>query len=262
MIVFDKVTYITLLVVQGAITAIYGFFIASISSDLKRIMSYSSLGYYGVMTAVLGLLPLNRELLTNIALVYVVYHGITKILVFINIASIELLTNTRDVYKLGYLAQVSRRLYDHALIAFLSLAGAPPTLGFLAKFTLLVLLLSAIPSAPHLALPMVFTLSFAFVLAIVYSVKYLSTYTAMYRSKPTRGAIDLVNVQILSERIATIANILLPLPMYVILGVRNSYDIVALAIYAITLILLTAFIIQRNRVERKEKIVWIGGVEV
>jgi len=258
---FDTSTYTWMLVVQGLITAVYGFFTAAINRDLKRIMSYSSMGYYGVMCFALGLIPLN-PLFTSIALILAIYHGLTKTLVFLNIASIEILANTRNVYELGYLAQVARDLYNNAVVAFLSLAGAPPTLGFLAKFTLIAVLLESIETIPHIALPALVCLSLAFILAIVYSVKYISTYTSLYKSKPVRPPIELQKTQIVSESVIAALILASPLAVIILTGVKTLLDIVALATYLAGMFIFALPLVERKWFERREIEPWIGGVEV
>jgi len=258
---FDISTYTWMLVVQGLITAVYGFFTAAINSDLKRIMSYSSMGYYGVVCLAMGLIPLN-PMFTSVALILAVYHGLTKVLVFLNVASIELLTNTRNVYELGYLAQVARSLYNNAVVAFLSLAGAPPTIGFLAKFTLIAVLLESIETIPHIAIPALVCLSLAFVLAIVYSVKYISTYTSLYKSKPLRPPIELHKTQTISESVVAMLILASPFAVLVLTGVKTLLDIVALATYLTGIVIFTLPLAERRLFERRERAPWIGGVEV
>ncbi len=257
----DINTYVTLLLLQGILTTIYGFFSATIHSDLKKIMSYSSMGYYGIMTMILGLLPYNEEILTRLILIYVVYHGFVKIQAFLNIASIELLANTRDIYRLGYLAQLARKVYDYSIVTFLSLIGIPPTIGFLAKFSLLVILFGLLRIAPLIVIIIIACVSFASVFSIIYSVKYLSVYTSMYKSKPVKTTIELTGSQTFSEVLAACTSIVLT-PLLLIVGINASIDLVVAVVYVLSLATLILTLLIRNRVGKKEKKVWVGGIEI
>ncbi len=257
----DTNTYVTLLLLQGILTTLYGFFSATIHSDLKKIMSYSSMGHYGVMTIILSLLPYNEEILTKLILIYVVYHGFVKIQTFLNIASIELLANTRDIYRLGYLAQVAGKVYNYSIITFLSLIGIPPTIGFFVKFSLLVVLFEMLRITPLIAIGVIICIGFASVFSIMYSVKYLSVYTSMYRSKPVKTTIELTNSQTFSEVLAACTSIVLT-PLLLIVGISTLIDIIVVIVYVLSLATLILTLLVRNRVRRKEKKVWVGGIEV
>ncbi|MEM0380084.1 MAG: proton-conducting transporter membrane subunit [Desulfurococcaceae archaeon] len=256
----DYAVYSTLLLTQGVLTTIYGFFSTALHSDIKKVMSYSSMGYCGVFAILLSLLPVNRELFLKILLAYILYHGLIKIHLFLNISSIELLTNTRDIYRLGYLAQISPRIYDYSIIAFLTLIGIPPTIGFLAKYTFFTTIFTLLNNHPLKTVLLLITMGLASVFTIIYSVKYLSIYTSMFKSKPMRTAIELLDVQYCSEYLSSILVIIItPLAIFLIL----DYFAVLINIiaYLIGIIVLVSTIWLKNRFIKKEKEIWLGGIE-
>ncbi len=257
----DTNTYTYLLLIEGILTTLYGFFMTSIYSDIKKIMSYSSMGHYGVMVIVLSLLPYNEEFYTKLLLLYVLYHGIVKMQTFLNISTIELLTNTRDIYKLGYLAQVANKVYRYSIITFLSLIGIPPTLGFYVKTVLLISLFMLIPIAPLISILVIICIGFSSVFSILYSVKYLSIYTASFRSKPIRIAIPLTETQIWSEVVLGVASLILT-PMCLLIGVNRDIDLFVGIIYGLSILAFILAIVLRRRLSGKEAKVWVGGVEI
>jgi len=266
----DKTTYMILLFIQGFMTTIYGFFMTSIHSDIKKIMSYSSMGYYGLITLLLSLLPYEESISLIIpyqealfmkrALFISLFHGIVKIQVFLNIGSIELLTNTRDIYRLGYLAQIAGNIYNYSIITFLSLIGLPPTLGFIAKFATIFILLNALTINPLITISMIAVVVFSFIFSLIYSMKYLSIYTSSYKSRIIKPPIELTKTQSFSETLGGVALISL-IPLYLIIGLHDYLDTIVAVIYIISLsALMLALVVWRNMRGREVKI-WLGGVE-
>jgi len=256
----DKTTYMIILFIQGFMTTIYGFFMTSIHSDVKKIMSYSSMGYYGLITVLLSLLPYEESLFTKLVLFIALFHGIVKIQVFLNIGSIELLTNTRDIYRLGYLAQIAGNIYSYSIITFLSLIGLPPTLGFIAKFVTIFLLLNMLTINPLITISTIAVVIFSFIFSLIYSMKYLSIYTSSYRSRIIKPLIELTRTQSFSETLGGVALISL-IPLYLIIGLHDYLDKIVAVIYIISLsALVLALVIWRNMRGREAKI-WLGGVE-
>ncbi|OYT39022.1 MAG: hypothetical protein B6U89_04865 [Desulfurococcales archaeon ex4484_58] len=256
----DITIYTYMLLIQGIITTIYGFLLTTLHSDIKKIMSYSSLGHYGVMTMIASLIPYNNIFYT-LLLLYVLYHGFLKIQAFLNVSTIEILTNTRDIYRLGYLAQVARKVYSYSIITFLSLIGIPPTLGFYAKFALLVSLFMLFNQVPLISLIIIICIGFASVFSVIYSIKYISTYTSSYRSKPIRTTIPLTNTQYWSEICSAVSAVILPL-MFLFIGVNTFIDRIAFIVYVLSILsMFLTYIIYRKYAPRETKI-WVGGIEV
>ncbi len=256
----NSTIFTLILLIQGVITAVYGFLMASAQVDIKKMLAYSSMGHYGVMTMTIGLIPLNPSVFTKLTILYALYHGLLKSQVFLNTASIELLANTRNVYQLGYLAQVARDIYNPVLISFLSLIGAPPTLGFYAKFALIVLAFSLIGTGSLISFPIIVGVGFTSVFTIVYAVKYISVYTSSYRSNPVRPVIPLEEAQVFSESLLAIASILLPILMLLI-GIDRIIDSIVLLVYLMGLVILATTFMYNKVLSQRETEIWFSGVE-
>lgn len=256
----DLQTYTALLLFQGLLTTIYGALSATMHTDIKKIMSYSSMGHYGVITLILALLPFNRELFTITTLLYAVYHSFVKIHVFLNIASIELLTNTTDIYRLGYLGLVEPRIYNTSVIAFLSLTGIPPTLGFYAKLLLFVSIITILSIQPLPAILALVGIGIISVFSLIYSMKYLSIYISAIRPATRKIPAAITNLQLWSETLLAIAMISLT-PIVIIAGLNSFLDLVVISIYILSILaLVIAYYLKRVTIGKEAK-TWLGGIE-
>lgn len=119
-----------LLGLAGAVTMLLGAWLALLQSDLKRILAYSTVSSLGTLVFLIGLeLPLAIEA----ALVYLLAHALYKGSLFLVAGALDHATGSRDVRVLGGLFPRLPLLGTTAVVAALSMAGAPPLLGFLAK---------------------------------------------------------------------------------------------------------------------------------
>ncbi len=255
----DATVFTYTLLVQGIITTVYGFLMAAAQTDVRRMLAYSSMGHYGVITMFIGLIPIIGWAATTAVLIYSLYHGVVKTLTFLNTGTIEVLANTRDIYKLGYLAKVASEVYGGVLVGFLALIGVPPTIGFIAKFlTVAIALLMLVSGLPQ-SLPLLVGVVFASIFSIVYSVKYLGVYTGSFVREPFRPVISLEDTQLFAERLLAVS--LIVLPLIPLLAARVMfYPLIAL-VYVLSLVVLAASFILYGRAGIREADVWVGGVE-
>ncbi|WNY27746.1 proton-conducting transporter membrane subunit [Methanolapillus ohkumae] len=115
------------------ITIAVGAFSAIGQSDLKRVLAYSSVSQIGYI-----LLGLSFGTVGAIAaaLMYLVNHAVAKSLLFLTAGGIIHETETRDLRKMGGLITILPLFSMAFLIGAMSIAGIPPTGGFIAKFAL------------------------------------------------------------------------------------------------------------------------------
>jgi hydrogenase-4 component B len=129
----------------GALSALYGVLQASVASDLKRLLGYSTTENVGLMLMGIGGAGMfaadgNRELaglLLAAALLHAVNHAGFKTVLFLGAGSVLRATGLRDLDRLGGLA--GRMPVTTALVAFgaLSAAALPPGNGFVSEWMLL-----------------------------------------------------------------------------------------------------------------------------
>lgn len=164
-------------IVLSLLSAILGGLLAIIQMDIKRILAYSTIENTGLM---LLSLMLNHatglNMLYNAFLVLLIAHSLFKSALFLNSGTVEVLTHTRDVSRLGYLSRIAPTASVSAFLSVMSLIGIPPTIGFLAKFLLLLSIVVFMPTNIVGGIALLAMTTLALVLAIIYGLKYLTIY--------------------------------------------------------------------------------------
>jgi len=141
------------LMVLGAMSAVFGVLQASVATDLKRLLAYSTTENMGLITLALGAATLlasygAREVAAmamTAALLLILSHAAFKTLAFLAAGSVLAATGLRDLDKLGGLA---RRMPGTTVlfgIAALGASGLPLGAGFVGEW----LLLQSLIHSPH-----------------------------------------------------------------------------------------------------------------
>jgi NADH-quinone oxidoreductase subunit N len=118
--------------ILAAATMIYGNIVAVAQSNVKRMLAYSSIAHAGYM--LLAVLP-GSDLGTSAFVVYLVSYALTNIGAFAVLIALE--NRGIGTFELNDLRGLGRRhpLLATAMMIFMfSLAGVPPTAGFVGKF--------------------------------------------------------------------------------------------------------------------------------
>jgi formate hydrogenlyase subunit 3/multisubunit Na+/H+ antiporter MnhD subunit len=140
-----------LVMAAGGLSAVFGILQAAVSTDLKRLLAYSTVENMGLVylgIGVAGLLHASAGPLAAVALaaalLHVVNHAAFKTLLFGAAGSVLRATGTRDLDRLGGLR--SRMRVTTALFAVGALAAAalPPGNGFVSEWLLLQSLVHAV----------------------------------------------------------------------------------------------------------------------
>lgn len=127
----------------GLITLLYGSIAAVRQTDLKGILAYSTISQLGLIMCLLGLSSLagvfegeERMLYAaagTAAIFHLLNHAVFKGALFMAAGIVDHETGTRDIRKLGGLAQLMPVTFTISLFGALSMAGLPPFGGFLSK---------------------------------------------------------------------------------------------------------------------------------
>ncbi len=134
--IFKDVNQIgNILVVFGLLSIVVGALAAIGQTDFKKMLAYSSISQVGYIILGAGIAT---PLAFAGALLHFFNHATFKSLLFVNSASIEIQTGTRDIGKLGGLASRMPVTGGSSVVAFLSTAGIPPLSGFWSKFLIIV----------------------------------------------------------------------------------------------------------------------------
>ncbi|MDE2370482.1 MAG: hydrogenase 4 subunit B [Burkholderiales bacterium] len=169
-----------ILLALGLATALFGVVFASVQSDMKRLLAYSSVENMGLLFAGIGLTltfaafgmkPMAALSLTA-TLVHVASHACFKSLLFLGTGSVLHATSERSLGKLGGLLRPMPWVGWLTLLGVLASAGLPPLSGFVSEW----LLLQSFLFTPGLPLP-VLTMLIPVVAAIIALVAALAGYT-------------------------------------------------------------------------------------
>ena len=121
----------------GAVTAVYSAVVALGKTDLKQVLAYTTVMALGTCVMFLGS-PSGAEsgepsLGLLAAMSFIVAHALYKAALFMVAGTIEKSTGTRDLRKLGGLRKAMPITCAGAALACVSMAGVPPSIGFVGK---------------------------------------------------------------------------------------------------------------------------------
>lgn len=169
-----------LLLAIGLATALFGVVFASVQTDMKRLLAYSSIENMGLLFVGMGLTlifagyemrPMAALALTA-TLYHVASHACFKSLLFLGTGSVLHATGERNLGKLGGLIRTMPWVGWLALLGVLASAGLPPLGGFVSEW----LLLQSFLFTPGLPVPLL-TMLIPVVAALIALVAALAGYT-------------------------------------------------------------------------------------
>ena len=142
----------------GAVTGVLGVLYALTSTDIKRMLAYSTIENSGVMLLGLGtgmtLLSTGRPALATVAIAASLYHVLNhaafKGLLFLAAGSVVMATATRQIEEMGGLLRRMPRTGLAFLIGALAIAGVPPLNGFISEWLTFQSLLLGFHDVPGL----------------------------------------------------------------------------------------------------------------
>ena len=114
----------------GAITFVYGAYVALLKHDLKGLLAYSTISHLGLITLLFGL---DTPLAAVAGIFHIINHAIFKASLFMSAGIIDHETGTRDMRRLGGLFYSMPRTAVLGILAAGSMAGVPLLNGFLSK---------------------------------------------------------------------------------------------------------------------------------
>ncbi len=147
------------LMAVGAVSAVFGVLQASVATDLKRLLAYSTTENMGLVTVALGAAallsasgaPTVAAIAITAALVHLVGHAAFKALGFLAAGTVLASTGLRDLDRLGGLARTMPVTTVMFGISALGASGLPLGAGFVGEW----LLLQSLIHAPTQGDPMV-----------------------------------------------------------------------------------------------------------
>lgn len=119
----------------GVISLYFGHFVALVQDRIRSLLAYSSLAHMGFVLLALGLAS---HLGNQAAVVYTLGYSFTVFIVFLFLGCIRVHGRELDLISdLAGLSVIEPRLSLLLTIAFLSLLGMPPLVGFMLKVSVL-----------------------------------------------------------------------------------------------------------------------------
>ena len=161
----------TTVAVVGAFTAIFAASMGLVMNDIKRVLAYSTISQLGYMMLGLGAAGIGAyhsgnfavaalTAATAVGMFHLFTHAFFKSLLFLGSGSVNHVTGTFDMRKMGGLRKYMPWTYTTFLIGALSLAGIWPLAGFWSKDEILRVALENQPILFVLALITVFMTAF------------------------------------------------------------------------------------------------------
>ena len=121
-------TALSVIMVIGAITALFMGFLGTIQSDIKRVVAYSTLSQLGYMTVALGVSAY------SVAMFHVMTHAFFKALLFLAAGSVIIgMHHDQDMRNMGGLRKYMPITWFTMLLGNLALIGTPLFSGFYSK---------------------------------------------------------------------------------------------------------------------------------
>ena len=124
-----------LMLTLGVVGILYGAIVATMQTDFKRLIAYSSVAHLGFI--ILGIFALNTEGLSG-GLLQMVNHGISTGALFLLVGYIYERRHTRAISELGGLARPAPVLALTFMVVMLSSVGLPGLNGFVGEFLVLL----------------------------------------------------------------------------------------------------------------------------
>jgi len=141
--------------VLGVVSALYGALYAATSSDLKRLLAYSTADNMGLVMIAIGASglfaasghPMTAAVAMVAALLLMLNHSVFKGALFLAAGAVQVATGTRDLDRLGGLMRRMPVTGAVFLVGALSVAALPPFNGFVGEWLLFQGLLHGLPTS-------------------------------------------------------------------------------------------------------------------
>jgi multicomponent Na+:H+ antiporter subunit A len=159
-----------IVVTVGVVTMLLGGYRALRQHDLKLVLAYGTVSQLGFLTIVVGY-GTRDAALAGLALL--VAHALFKATLFLVVGIVDHRAGTRDLRKLSGLGRQAPLLVVVTVLALASMAGVPPTFGFVAKEAVLSSLLADAEHGSVWGLVALVGVVLGSVLTTAYSLRFL-----------------------------------------------------------------------------------------
>lgn len=174
----------TIVSIVAAFSMLIGAILPIVQTHIKRFLGYSAVGHAGFM--LMGLAQVSSQGVSSIV-AYMLVYSLTLMMTFVCLMSLQDKQATAEAYydiPLANLEGLSQTRPKHTFVlsvCLLSMAGAPPLIGFFPKLLIMQYALSQ---------RLIALLILAGVSAVISLFYYLKVVKLMYMDDPTRAVID------------------------------------------------------------------------
>lgn len=182
-----------MLVALGGATMIWGALRAMRQEDLKLLVAHGTVSQLGMLTMLFGM---GNTAISASATILLFAHAVAKAPLFLVVGVIDHIYTTRDIHKLSRVGKNNKLLTAVAIVAAASMAGAPITIGFVAKESVLYELIQ-LSSSNSLAIVSLIIFVLGSILTVAYMMKYLWGAFATKQGTPATKIIDPVSKKVL-----------------------------------------------------------------
>lgn len=131
-IFMNSATALLVVAVIGGFTALFAATIATVMTDMKKVLAYSTISQLGYMMLGLGVGGFVAGLF------HLVTHAFFKALLFLTAGSVSHGAGTLEIHQMGGLSKKMKTTFWTFTVGMLALAGIPPLAGFWSKDEILV----------------------------------------------------------------------------------------------------------------------------
>lgn len=123
------------ILILSVIAIIYASFIALMQTDMKKMIAYSSVAHMGFVT--MGIFSFTKQGIDG-AIFQMISHGIVSAALFICVGCIYDRIKTKEIAKMGGIANIMPNFALIAMILTLASVGLPGTSGFVGEFLTII----------------------------------------------------------------------------------------------------------------------------
>jgi hydrogenase-4 component B len=142
--------------VIGLFSAVFGVLYATIETDIKRILAFSSIENLGLIFTMIGIYliakNLQMDLLAQISLIVILFqsicHAFFKSGLFMSAGVIAQTFHTRNIEKMGGMAKNMKLFSFAVLLLALTAAALPPSGAFIGEWIILQTIIGTLAIAP------------------------------------------------------------------------------------------------------------------
>src|SRR5205823_6112674 len=121
--------------IRAVVGYVYGAVEASVQTGVKQLFAYSSISHVGFIT--LGIFAFTQQGLSG-SVLYMVNHALSTGALFVLVGLLYERTRTRDLGRMGGLAQVTPRMAAAFLVLGLASMGLPGLNNFVSEFLVIL----------------------------------------------------------------------------------------------------------------------------